>query len=104
MRRTRWHSWRDHYGHGSVSNRKKQAYRARQRIHKPWPSFLDYNNDDDFFEWYSGEVMPSPERITAEELGLIDKRAEEMIDAEDVQLFTDRSGICRLAFPYRVAK
>lgn len=73
-------------------------------MHKPWPSFLDYNNDDDFFEWYSGERMPSPERIWVEELGIIDKRAEEMVDVEGIQLATDRGNIRCVALLDRLAE
>ena len=78
------------------SNRNEQALVARQRVHHPWPSFLDYDSDDDFYDWYSGEVVPSPEFIFTQEMKLIDKRAEEMIDEGYAGLsglmFANRSG------------
>jgi hypothetical protein len=55
-------------------NRAEQGLRARQRVHQPWPSFLDYENDDDFYDWYTGEIIPSPEEIIWAEVELIEKR------------------------------
>jgi hypothetical protein len=40
----------------------------------PWPSFLSYEDDDDFYSWYTGESMPSPEEITSREMEVIEMR------------------------------
>lgn len=49
----------------------------------PWPSFLNYENDDDFFSWYSGESVPSPEEIAARELEVIEMRLSQQANVED---------------------
>jgi hypothetical protein len=43
-------------------------------MHQPWPYFLDYENDDDFYDWYTGEVMPSPEEIIWKEIEIVEIR------------------------------
>lgn len=58
----------------------------------PWPSFLNYEDDEDFFSWYTGESMPSPEEIAARELEVIEMRLSSQATEEDskmdyVQLF-----------------
>lgn len=45
------------------NSRSEAGLIARQRVHLPWPSHLNYESDDDFYDWYSGEHLPTPDEI-----------------------------------------
>lgn len=56
---------------------------AVQRKFLPWPSFLSYEDDDDFFAWYSGEHLPSPDEVVLLEMEIIEARTEPIEASED---------------------
>jgi hypothetical protein len=69
-----------HNGNGKIGRKaqeQKRALAAAKRIHQPWPSYLDYENDEDFWDWYTGQHLPSPEEIFLLEMKLIDRRIEQ---------------------------
>lgn len=74
---------RDHPGVPSVSDFQERRALAIQRKFQPWPSFLCYEDDDDFFAWYSGECVPSPDEIILREIEIIEARPEPIEISED---------------------
>ncbi len=59
-----------------MSKRTGHGRRAANRMYQPWPTFLNYENDDDFYDWYTGEYIPSPEQIYIGELEIIEMRSQ----------------------------
>lgn len=59
----------------SRSNKRNEAgLVARQRVHQPWPSHLDYESDDDFYDWYTGEYLPTEEEIFLKCIEILDAK------------------------------
>lgn len=79
---------------------------ARQRVHLPWPNHLDYENDNDFYEWYTGEYLPTQDEILWACIEILDSKPWpetpvecdggddwELITPSDISLLSNRSSL-----------